>query len=169
MLFRSDDWKTIPYIENKIHLDKLLEVKPKNWEKVVDYSIFTVFKKDLLSKFRGSSFLKNKLVEINQTLPKEFIVIAPNSVMRSQGSRKDIDQLEWKNIVNYLSQTDQYAVVLGIHEDSYQIPSHPRIINLMSRTTLEESIEIIKKANGYIGIDSFLSVLASQLFDADKL
>ena len=109
-----DDWKTIPYIENKIHLDKLLEVKPKNWEKVVDYSIFTVFKKDLLSKFRGSSFLKNKLVEINQTLPKEFIVIAPNSVMRSQGSRKDIDQLEWKNIVNYLSQTDQYAVVLEI-------------------------------------------------------
>ena len=164
-----DDWTNIPYIENKVHLGNILENKPKSWDKIIDYSIFTIFKPDLLPKFKGSSFIKNKISEIKQNLPDNFIVIAPNSVMRSQAARKDIDQVEWKKISNYLIQTDQYAVVLGVKEQDYNIPSHFRIKNLMGLTTIEESIEILKKANGFIGIDSFLSVLAAQLFEKDKL
>lgn len=164
-----DDWTKIPYIENKVHLGNILENKPKNWDKIIDYSIFTIFKPDLLSKFKGSSFIKNTVSDIKQNLPDKFIVIAPNSVMRSQSARKDIDQNEWKNISNYLSQTDQYAVVLGVKEDTYNVPSHYRIKNLMGLTSIEESIEILKKANGFIGIDSFLSVLAAQLFDREKI
>ena len=164
-----DDWTNLPYIEGKEQLTGLLKDKPKNWQKVTDYSIFTVFKDGLLSNFKQSSFIKNKVSEIKQILPDKFIVINPNSVFRSPNSRKDIEPIEWANIKNYLAQTDQYAVVLGIHEDSYQIPNDSRIINLMSKTSVEESIEIIKIANGYIGIDSFLSVLAAQLFTADKI
>ena len=164
-----DDWSKVPYIETKEHLGALLTTKPKNWEKIVDHSIFTVFGNKTLPSFRISSFIKNKITDIKQELPEKFIVIAPTTVTRGKNGRKYIDNVEWRNIELFLSQTDQYAVVLGVHEDDYVIPINSRIVNLMSKTSLEESIEIIKKANGYIGIDSFLSVLASQLFTQDKL
>ena len=164
-----DDWSQIPYIENKEHLSKLLTNKPSNWGKVIDYSIFTVFNDKLLKTFKKSSFLKTKIVNITHELPEKFIVIAPTSVQRGRKFRKDIDQAEWDNIKNYLCQTDQYAVVLGVYESDYFVLKHNRIINLMGLTSLEESIEIIKSANGYIGIDSFLSVLAAQLFAKDRL
>lgn len=164
-----DDWTSIPYIENKEHLNKLLNKKPNNWDKVIDYSIFTIFNKDLIKNFKGSSFLKNKLTDISQELPEKFIVIAPTTVQRGKHFRKDIDAIEWDNISRYLDQTDQYAVVLGMFEQDYFVLTNKRIINLIGLTSLEESIEIIKKANGYIGIDSFLSVLASQLFDKDRI
>ena len=38
-------------------------------------------------------------------------------------------------------------------------------INLSGKTSIEESIEIMKACHGYIGIDSFLSVFATKIFD----
>ena len=165
-----DDWsEKIPYIETKEHLGNLLQEKPNNWNEIIDLSIFTIFNDATLPKFRKSSFIKNTLCEIKQKLPDNYIVIAPSTVTRGQNGRKDIDATEWQNIKMYLSQTDQQAVVLGVYEENYQVINHPRIINLMGVTTLEESIEIIKKASGYIGIDSFLSVLACQLFEKERI
>ena len=42
-------------------------------------------------------------------------------------------------------------------------------INLSGKTSIEESIEILKACNGYIGIDSFLSVFATKIFDKNNV
>jgi len=42
-------------------------------------------------------------------------------------------------------------------------------INLSGKTSIEESIEILKASNAYIGIDSFLSVIASKIFTSDNV
>lgn len=42
-------------------------------------------------------------------------------------------------------------------------------INLSGKTSIEESIEILKACHGYIGIDSFLSVFATKIFDNNNV
>ena len=42
-------------------------------------------------------------------------------------------------------------------------------INLSGKTSIEESIEIMKACHGYIGIDSFLSVFATKIFDKNNV
>ena len=42
-------------------------------------------------------------------------------------------------------------------------------INLSGKTSIEESIEILKASHGYIGIDSFLSIVASKIFASNDV
>ena len=42
-------------------------------------------------------------------------------------------------------------------------------INLSGKTSIEESIEILKACHGYIGIDSFLSIIATKIFTSNDV
>lgn len=42
-------------------------------------------------------------------------------------------------------------------------------IDLSGKTSIEESIEILKACHGYIGIDSFLSIVASKIFTSNDV
>ena len=55
-----------------------------------------------------------------------------------------------------------------LHEEIIDDYNH-NIINLTGQTTIEETIEIIKNASAYIGIDSYIAFLASQLLPENKL
>ena len=59
------------------------------------------------------------------------------------------------------------AVVLNVGNDF--IPTDDVIINLNNQTNFLESIEILKKGSGYLGVDSSLSVLATKLFPVSNL
>lgn len=46
---------------------------------------------------------------------------------------------------------------------------HQNILNLSTKTTIDESIEIVKKAHAFIGVDSFLSIIATESIEENKI
>lgn len=121
-----------------------------------------------------SSFLKYKIADISKfNLPNKFYVICPYSSYNKKfnnhlhGGQRDFSHIEWQAVINYLKKRVIKGIVLNIGAD--WIPDSPVLINLSNKTILSESIEIMKKAIGYIGIDSCMSVLAARLFHASNL
>lgn len=76
-------------------------------------------------------------------------------------------QHEWNSVLNFLKTKGIKGVVLNIGNDF--VPNSPYVVNLTNKTTICESIEILKNSKGYIGVDSCLSVLAARLFDNNNL
>lgn len=169
----SWNFQLTPSIRDKEHLALVYEASNAtlnlDLNKIVDLSISVLFRTSILQNFKGSSLLKNKLASISHQLPEKYIVICPSSTLRAVNSRKDIETSEWENILFHLIQTDRYAVVLGLADPTCEVPNNHRVINLLGKTSFAESVEILKSATGYIGIDSALSVLAAQKFDASQL
>jgi hypothetical protein len=152
---------------------------------VEDYSISKIFNEiPNIRSFSGSSFLRNKIANVDKFIipghkdwnynvaenysPKNnFFVIAPYSPNDRRNPLRDFNNKDWLYTLKFLESHQIFGVVLNIGND--KIPDHPLIVNLSNKTSFQESIEIIKKAIGYIGIDSSLSVLAAQLFDIPNL
>lgn len=163
----SWDLGITPQIRDREHLELVTgEELPAD---VVDLSITEFFRPAILESYRGSSFLDEVLVCREFELPDNFIMIAPSSTVRERHVGTDILSNEWLNLLSYLEQTDQYAVVVGTFDKEYVIPEHARLTNLVGMTTVGETIELLKRSNGFIGVDSFLSVLAVKLFDSDRV
>lgn len=165
---------------------------------VVDYSIAEIFPQIMRKKrhYTYSSMLKttmadiskfnlpecigyhfstiecNKfLIEIEQKLrnkvTRNYVCICPYSTNDKRDARRDFNTEDWKNTFKLLEEYKTYGIVLNTGNDS--IPDHPRLFNLSNKTTMKESIEILKESRGYFGIDSALSVLAAKLFHAPWL
>lgn len=141
---------------------------PDDWERVSDWSIGVRFPKatNRELKYEGSSFLKYKLVDI-QSLPDKYIVICPDTTTDRSLPLRMFYPDEWQCVLNYLEYLNITGVVINV--GSHPVPSHRQILDLSNQTTLLESIEVLKGAMGYIGIDSFLSVLAAKLFSVPLL
>jgi len=92
------------------------------------------------------------------------ICICPTS--GNEASGRNFDDADWRNVIDQLERDDKKSIVLGIVGE---VPKHKRLINLMNCCTMSQCIEILKKSDGYIGIDSCLAVLACQIFPNDKL
>lgn len=165
------DLRITPQIKNKEHLKLVYQASNAslnvNLDNIVDLSISVFFEPKILPNFKGSSLLKNNISLISHKLPEKYIVICPSSTMRDV--RQDIEISEWQNILFYLIQTDQQAIILGLNDAQCPVPNNSRFINLLGKTTFAESVEILKLASGYIGVDSALSVLAAQIFDSSQL
>lgn len=141
----------------------------KIFEDCLDLSIFPFFQKIKKEKisYNGCSFLEKKLTNIEHIeLPKEYIVIAPASTDKRLLGR-DFNQKDWEQTNIFLKKHDLKGVVL--YEGKDTLLEYDNIINLQNRTSILESIEILKKAKGYIGIDSWSSVLAAKLFEEPYL
>jgi hypothetical protein len=127
-----------------------------------DLSILTVFNevKKGNVKYNGSSFLNQKIARIKKfNLPSNYIVISPYSTDKRLAGR-DFVEKDWDKCFEYLNYTKLNGVVINSGNDF--IPSG--VINLSNKTSVTEAVEILKSAKGYIGVDSWLSVLASKLF-----
>jgi hypothetical protein len=163
----SWDLTITPQIKDLQHLELVTgQTLPSD---VVDLSIAVFFKPSILESYRGSSFLNETFACRDFELPESFILIAPSSTVRERHVGTDILPNEWSNIFSYLEQTDQYAVVVGSFDQDYPIPQHSRLTNLVGKTNIGETIEVLKRSNGFIGVDSFLSVLAVKLFSDDRV
>jgi hypothetical protein len=117
---------------------------------------------DVLSEYVGSSFLKYKLCDLNFNLPKDYIVCFPITNTFGTPSERNFSYEDYL----YLEH-DIPVVVLGRFNE--WIDFSPNVINLNKQTSVLESIEILKGASGYIGVDSFLSVLAAKLFKTGEM
>lgn len=137
---------------------------PPHWNQVEDYSIHAVFARIRSGElsYQGSSFLTHKLAEVKQQLPDRFICIHPATETDQDMPKRSFYPHEWNNVINWLDLINLPAVV--VNKGKHPVPEHNRLINLTNETNMLESIEILKRATGYCGVDSWLSVLAAKLF-----
>jgi len=134
-----------------------------------DFGIFAIFPQVLSGHlhYNKSSWLMHKLCEIKVDLPEDYIVICPYTGNKS-GAIRNFTDADWRETLNFLEKRNIKGVILNEIFDG-PIPNHPNLIDYSSQTDILESIEILKKAKYYIGIDSCLSVLAAKLFSADHI
>lgn len=142
---------------------------PIDLELAEDFSISKKFKQfsEIEIVYNESSLLKYNLADISKfILPEFYLVICPYSTDKRIKDR-DFNSCDWNELINWIKKLGIQGVVLNYGQDF--IPECPEIINLSNNTTIQESIEILKKSIGYIGIDSSMSVVASKLFNKNIL
>jgi len=117
-------------------------------------------------KPKVSSFFTEKLCDINYDfLNENYCVIFPNT--KNTRNRRFFTSGDWIDTLKILKNYRYKGIVLG--NENFKIPNVNNLINLNHKTSILESIEITKKAKMYIGIDSFLSTLAMQIFEEEKI
>lgn len=121
-------------------------------------------------QFFGSSFLRETLAELPKGLPSEFVVIHATTPKNTPSARqfRDLGGSEWSAILSTLEAWGLPGLVLN-SVDEGDTPDDPRLINLSGKTTFAESVEITKRASGYVGIDSCLAFLAAEFLPARRL
>lgn len=129
---------------------------------VEDWSIATVFPHD--RPYAGSSLLTHRLADL-QRPPEPYVVILPAS---SWGGWNDrwFNEKDWQTCLDVLDKRDLSGLVIG--RERWPMPEHPRLVDACGLSILE-SVELIKGAVGYLGIDSWASVLAAKLFPSDRI
>lgn len=157
-----------------LHLDQFRQITNiQLGTHVVDRSFWIEFPRFLRedTPFRGSSFLAHKIADRPPALPDRYHLIQPSTHQpldkahchwRSYTGRDWIDTLEW------LDRHQVKGVVVNGRPEP-NLPDHPDLVDFSGQTTLAQSIEILKGAEGFCGIDSCLSVLACELFDVEHL
>lgn len=146
-----------------------LRKPPGGYDKAQDLSISKIFREiiKLKTPFRGSCLLKTKIADIKKfSLPKEYICICPWTNNYSEARNFSVE--EWYSVLKWLKHTGQVAVIVGTPET--QLPFQVKwATSLIGKTTISEVVEVLKNAYGYIGVDTWLSVLAAQLFEKNRL
>lgn len=129
-----------------------------------DWSIATTF--PTFRNYVGSSWLTHRLVPRPRRIDKPYVVIVPHSSWgRWEG--RSFDASDWQEAFGYLERHDLHGLIL--HHGNERVEPHPRLIDLTNQVSILEGIELLKVAQGYLGIDSALSVLAAKLFPSDRL
>lgn len=161
-----DDWTQLPAFYNKRHVSDHVVC---SIDDVEDWSIGVAWKNPANPE-PDSSVLRYKVAEIRPGLvPDDFAVIVPTTTWNEQAHRqtRDFCRADWLGVIRRLEREDRHGIILNTGDKT--APDHPLLTDLSGETTLAESIEILKRANGYYGIDSALSVLAAKLFDRENL
>lgn len=134
-----------------------------------DLSIFVAFPKMKAGAmpFTGSSLLRHELANVQKFgLPARYAAVCPYSSDKRDAGR-DFSAADWRGCLAALERAGLPGVVLNEGGDA--VPDDPRLINLTDKTTFLEAAEVLKGASQYVGIDSSLSILAAQVFPADRL
>jgi hypothetical protein len=145
---------------SKAHAERIVGKLPAGVE---DWSIGKVFPRR--RPFAGSSFLRYTVA--NPTLPDgPFVVVVPHSTW-GQWRGRNFDGRDWQVCLEFLEARGLYGVVLC--REQLPVPHHARLLDWQGKTTILETVELVKAAEGYVGIDSALSCLAAMRFPAERL
>lgn len=141
----------------------------KNVRLSKDLSISKVFdeiKKGNI-KYTYSSVLQQKLADSSKfNLPESFVVILPCSTDK-RIKQRDFNSFDWQETLKILRKNNLHGIILNTEME--EVPANDLLIDLSQKTTIAESIEILKSAKGYLGIDSWMSVLAAKLFETPNI
>ncbi len=159
-----DDWSSLPTFFSRKHLQDHIAC---SIDDVDDWSISQAFPK--LSIAPQSSFLRHRIARVDRDLPDDFVVVVDSTPYNRPEHRqnRDFTREDWTGLIARLEEEHIHGVILNSGDK--RAPDHSLLIDLTGETTLAESVEILKRASGYYGIDSALSVLAAKLFTADRL
>jgi len=152
------------FSKEEVHrrLQEAKKKPPGNWFMVQDWSIFSKFPHLQPSQFVGSSCLRQSMCQIKYHLPDRFITIVPESPNDTRDPNRKLQAAEWERIISYLVRENLHGVV--VNSGTQTAPVHDRILDLSGQTTFGAAVEVLKLSQGYIGVDSSLSVLAAQRF-----
>lgn len=145
-------------------IDKL----PADWPQTTDFSIAHIFEKIEAGTYHYnySSVLRHTVADVSKfDLPKPYMVISPASILYHGAIDRNFTKEEWKRTLAYLKENELHGVILN--QTQCYIPKSDLLVDLTNKTTLLESIELLKLSHGYIGIDSCLSVLAAKQFNTN--
>lgn len=173
-------------IINNTQVNKSIKYNITNAE---DYSIFIKFieireniKNNMKLKYL-SSFYNKKIADISHlNLPPKYFIISPhtdntifeciicnkihNIFCDRTGNIRNFTKNDWDTTIKYLQCNNIIGVILS--NISLNI-INKNIIDLSGLLSFEQSIEVFKKAYGYVGIDSCMSVLAAYFFDVNNI
>jgi len=164
-----EDFSEFYCFHSKPECSKMLDVKPPQWGKVLDWGILTRFPEieNNTRKYTGSSFLKNKMANITHINKSRRNLCVNSYSLNDPNNPRFFTIEEWATILHYLHKNDILGIVLNVGDKS--VPEDKHLLNLTNKTTFFEAIELLKESKGFIGVDSSLSVLAAQLFDNNSL
>jgi len=154
------------YMSNNLHLSN------NKYKMLIDYRFYNQndqYKEILKNQnLKNYSFIKQKLCEINKfKLPQEYISISAwtYNIVKS-GRFFNIE--DWYETIKILKLNNIKGVILNDQKwylDNLwfkEILKEDCFINLTGETNYFEAIEIVKNSKGFIGIDSSLSIIATQ-------
>ena len=118
--------------------------------------IISIDKKEYISLEKNNDFIlkKGNTIFFNNT---NYICLFPGA----SGFIKSWPKEKFKEIIQYiLKETDLNIAICGSKNEEYigeylDFPSHPRILNLINQTSLEETIDIIANSKYVVTNDSF--------------
>jgi ADP-heptose:LPS heptosyltransferase len=154
------------YMSNNLHLSN------NKYKILIDYRFYNQndqYKEILKNQnIKNYSFIKQKLCEISKfKLPQEYISISAwtYNIVKS-GRLFNIE--DWHETIKILKSNNIKGVILNDQKwylDNLwfkEILKEDCFINLTGKTNYFEAIEIVKNSKGFIGIDSSLSIIATQ-------
>jgi hypothetical protein len=162
------DWSKVFCFVRREDMEQV-EMDRKQLEDAQDWSIYVMFPfiERAILRYQRSSFVSNKIADIGRfNLPPRYIVCNPYSP-NDRRSGRDFSENDWEFAQGQAQNQGIPLVVVNVSDDF--IPDSPSVINLNRKTSLAESIEVVKGACGYVGIDSCLSIVAAQSLGGEKL
>lgn len=144
---------------------KLKTSIPNGLDGLQDWSIMKRFPALQRATLTGSTFLANELADVTRfNLERPYVVIQADTPYNDPDHRefRSFNRRDHRGVVAYLEQHNLIGVYLDAKEASHP-PAHDLVVDLVGQTTVEESLEILKNGVGYLGIDSWLSVMAAEL------
>lgn len=160
-----NDWGLVRALHAKEDLYRLRWDVGSDYREAQDLSIRLSFR-DIMSRkipYTGSQLLRpDAECSPPAGLPDCYICVHPGTDSNDYGAGRNMTVEEWVHLVRWLQHTDQYAVVIG--SDKQRHVQSERIVDIQGQTTIAQTIQVLRGATSYIGIDSWLSVLAAQLF-----
>jgi hypothetical protein len=170
----QEDWSDVFCV---YHLDHLRsEAAKRGWHlgqipnDIIDYSIWHVFNqiKNGLRVFHPSYLFIHCLADLSQfKLPMEYAFIQPYSPNDRQDGRRDFSREEWDKTLQHLRDKNRTGVVI-LNSNDY-VPDDPMLINLANKTTITQALEIAKRSQEYIGVDSCFAALVTKFLPNDKI
>lgn len=132
----------------------------------MDFSIHEIFPRFYKTwAYNGPKVFKHSDTSLVKDLPKNYVFVSPCSYDKRVKNR-DFSESDWDALIKYLS-TGKTGVIINQGDD--EIPEHSSLINLSNKTTLNQAIGILSKANEYVGIDSCFSPLATKILQPNKI
>ena len=163
-----DDFK----IRNKLLINYLNKNPKIDKNKIlIDYNFYNgndEYKEILKNQnLKNYSFIKQKLCEVDKfKLPNKYISISAWSYYYKKNKVFNIE--DWRETIKILKLNNIKGVILNDQKwylDNLwfkEILKEDCFINLTGETNYFEAIEIVKNSKGFIGIDSSLSIIATQ-------
>lgn len=160
---------------------------------VVDINLFKHIRQNIINcnpkieaLNKNNRFLKKTHCDVKNkfNLPENIILVCPYT----QDNRVDcilcdklhietynckatrnFTTIDYYNTESILKKNKMIGVIVTDVESILPDEIKDSFINLSGKTSIEESIEILKASHGYIGIDSFLSIVASKIFASNDV
>ena len=181
---KNEMFKCLPYLQilNKINKINLVDI---TLFKHIEQNIISC-KPNVVTLNKNNIFLNTTYCDIKTkfNLPDNIMLVCPytqdnridcilcgklHTETNSCTATRNFTINDYYNTESILKKNKMVGVIVTDGQTILPNKIKDSFIDLSGQTSIEESIEILKACHGYIGIDSFLSVFATKIFDNNNI